>query len=332
MSKKDVLFQYKDGVCSYEYVTINGIKQYIQIRGKSKTNPVLLVIHGGPGGAMSGLTHIMQQKWEEKFTVVNFDQRNSGKTYVANKERTYDIGKTGTLDDYIKDVDEVIKYIHTKYDFDKLYVMGFSWGSVVGAEYVKRNPQNVLAYIGVGQLVNYEKAFKFVCKKAMDKAKEANCVKDERRLAELIDKYPEENVMTAERMTMVRTFAMLANKYLVKNAKTFPIGAILSSPFMKFKEKKAMFLSDINLYQKTYETMLSYDFTNNMKFDVPVYFMTGDEDVNCPLELIQEQIDNMDAPRKKLFVIERASHMCFYDNPEMFNKILIDIISTNNTK
>ena len=325
MGKKKLYPYGEEGICTYEYVMINGLKQYIQIRGRKKTNPVILFIHGGPGGAISGLCHVMQQQWEEAFTVVNWDQRNAGKTYCANREKAYEIGKTGSLPDYMKDIDEVIAYLHTRYEFEKLYIMGFSWGSVIGAEYARLHPENVIAYIGVGQLISYEKGFKLICENTLDIAKSQNHQKDVASLTALLDNYPAENSMTTERMKSVRQFAMLANKYLVKHAKPFPIMQILSSPFLSWKEKKAMFLSDINLYEETYKTMLSYNFMSEADFDVPIYFISGEEDINCPASLVQSSMNGIKAPHKKLYMIEEASHMCFYDQAEKFNEMLIQI-------
>ena len=39
------------GIDEGSFVTINGIEQWIVIRGDDVTNPVLLWVHGGPGGA-----------------------------------------------------------------------------------------------------------------------------------------------------------------------------------------------------------------------------------------------------------------------------------------
>ncbi|MBQ9078440.1 MAG: alpha/beta hydrolase [Ruminococcus sp.] len=127
-SKKNaVLFpDNKNGIYLYEYPVINGIKQYVQVRGTDRKNPLILFIHGGPGGSLAGLCHVLQADWEEKYTVANWDQRNACKTFLANKDNAMKIAMTGTMEDFIKDIDEVIAYLHTVYDFDKLILMGFS--------------------------------------------------------------------------------------------------------------------------------------------------------------------------------------------------------------
>ena len=89
MSKKNqVLFpDNKNGIYMYEYPMINGIRQYVQIRGKDKNNPILLFVHGGPGGSLAGICETVQAGWEEKFTVVNWDQRNTCKTFLQTKKK-----------------------------------------------------------------------------------------------------------------------------------------------------------------------------------------------------------------------------------------------------
>lgn len=94
------LFPYsQNGIYLYEYPIINGIKQYVQIRGRNRNNPLLLFVHGGPGSSPAGICDEVQTGWEEKYTVVNRDQRNSCKTYFANKSNAKVIAGTGTLED-----------------------------------------------------------------------------------------------------------------------------------------------------------------------------------------------------------------------------------------
>lgn len=70
----------KKAVGVEEYVLINGIPQYLFHAGTSEENPVLLFLHGGPGSAASLFAHAFQDRWNELFTVIHWDQRGTGKT------------------------------------------------------------------------------------------------------------------------------------------------------------------------------------------------------------------------------------------------------------
>lgn len=327
MSKKsEILNCYKEnGICLYEYPEINGIKQYIQIRGADKKAPLLLFLHGGPGGSMAGLCHVMQNEWEKKFTVVNWDQRNTCKTLLANKSKASEIAKTGALSDYINDIDAIIKYLHTVYTFEKIILVGFSWGSVIGCEYAKKHPENVSHYIGIGQNVNYIKGLEYSCdwlKKEAESGSSDTQIID--TLLQQISKKPE---MNAELMKSIQSLSFIGSKYIAKNARPFPVKELLKSPFLKFKEKKAMLKSDFNLLVGTYKTLINYDFTDNLKFEVPVLFVNGDEDFACPVELLKQCFEDIKAPEKKMVTIPSATHLCFYDKPDEFFRILSDFVS-----
>src|SRR5690606_7109196 len=62
------------GVERYEYLSIGGIRQFVSIRGQDRANPVLLVIHGGPGFPTSGIAWWATRGLEEYFIVVHWDQ------------------------------------------------------------------------------------------------------------------------------------------------------------------------------------------------------------------------------------------------------------------
>ncbi|MFY0532324.1 alpha/beta fold hydrolase [Nannocystis pusilla] len=62
---------------------IGAIDQWIGIRGEDRTNPALLVLHGGPGAPFSMFTPVMRA-WEREFTIVQWDQPGAGKTFGRN--------------------------------------------------------------------------------------------------------------------------------------------------------------------------------------------------------------------------------------------------------
>lgn len=333
MSKKEKLYPNTvNGIYRYEYVMINGIEQFIQVRGRDKSNPLMLVLHGGPGGSLAGVCHLMQSLWEETFTVVNWDQRNAGKTYLANQDKAEEIAKTGSMADYMQDIDEIIKYLHTIYDFEKLVLLGFSWGSVIGAEYVKTHPENILKYVAVGQVVNYEEGIHITCNDIKNAAEQKNKQEDMAEIDGLLDKLSAEFElmkkleMPKEYMRDIQRMSMLGAKYLIKHGKSLPIFGILNSPFMNFNEKKMLFSADMRLFAGTYKTILEYSFRDNMHFQVPVIFVNGDEDISCPVKLMEMCYDAIQAPNKELIIMKDTSHMCFFDQPEAFHNILVEKI------
>ena len=324
MSRKQEILQCytEKGICLYETPEINGIRQYIQIRGADKKAPLMLFLHGGPGGSMAGLCHVMQPEWEHHFTVVNWDQRNACKTYLANKSNAAAISQSGTLEDYMADIDAVIAYLHTVYDFKKIILMGFSWGSLIGAEYAKRHGETVSHYIGVGQFIHYIDGLHYSCEWLRNVVKDAPA--DVEKINAFENSIPDPPQMTPAFMNSLKGFSMLGAKYIAKDGRAFPIKSLLTSPFLRFGEKMAMVHGNPKLFSGTYQTMLSHDFRNNLHFDMPVLFVSGDEDFVCPNELLAQHFGQITAPQKKNVVISKATHTCFYDQPTAFLDTIID--------
>ncbi len=321
MSKKQQAILYPDhpdGIYRYELPVIGGIRQYIQIRGRDKQNPVLLFLHGGPAAALSGVTHVLHSGWEDHFTVVNWDQRNAGRTYFANKERAKEISKTGTMDDFVQDIHEIIAYLHTVLDFEKIILMGFSWGTAIGAEYAGRHPENLHCFVSVGQLVNYRDGVTFTCEKLLTLAPEGSA--DKQKAQQILNEMPD--TFDWNKMQWMRNFMPLCGKYIIKHAKRTPPMKILRSPFWSFRERLASMIPNYAVQEQPMMTMLRYDFRENLQFEVPVLFLFGEEETVCPSELVRKCFAEITAPEKQLTVIPEAAHCCFYDQPEKFMTVL----------
>ena len=131
-----------------EYININGILQYLFHAGTDENNPVMLFLHGGPGSAESIFAYSFQEKWEEIYTVVHWDQRGAGKTLTKNPN------SFPTMDLMLEDLYQIIQYLKARYNKGKIILLGHSWGSVLGSTFVLNHPEEVEYYIGVGQVVN----------------------------------------------------------------------------------------------------------------------------------------------------------------------------------
>src|SRR6266481_2335763 len=127
-----------NGVERLEKVRIGGIDQWISIRGADRRNPVLLYLHGGPGYVSIPMSWWFSRGLEEYFTVVQWDQRATGKTYLLTDPAK--VAPTLTRERMIADTEEMAAWARTEFSKDKIFVLGHSWGSFLGLQLAERHP------------------------------------------------------------------------------------------------------------------------------------------------------------------------------------------------
>jgi pimeloyl-ACP methyl ester carboxylesterase len=119
------------------FVPIGGIDQWITIHGSDSANPVVLVLHGGPGDALSPYADSLFTGWDKDFTMVEGDQRGAGRTYGKSGPS---IEPTMTMERMSKDGVEVVQYLMHRLGKSKIILIGGSWGSVLGVHMVHGRP------------------------------------------------------------------------------------------------------------------------------------------------------------------------------------------------
>src|SRR5215510_3514294 len=132
------------------YVTIGGTDQWLQIRGTDRANPVLLVVHGGPGSPYSVFTPLLRE-WERDFTVVHWDRRGCGRTLRRNGTPVAD---DLTFERMVADGIEVSRFLCEHFDTEKIILMAGSMGTIIGLPMVRRHPELFSAYVGTDFYVN----------------------------------------------------------------------------------------------------------------------------------------------------------------------------------
>lgn len=159
------------GVERLERVRIGGIDQWVSIRGRDSRNPILLVIHGGPGYVLMPESWWMSRDWEEYFTVVHWDQRGAGKTLLINDPKK--LAPTMTLARSVADGEEMVGWLRKEFGKRKVFVLGHSAGTYVGTQLALRHPDWLYAYIGVGQMADMPESERRGWAFAMDGARRA---------------------------------------------------------------------------------------------------------------------------------------------------------------
>lgn len=135
-----------DGVQESYKVRIGGIEQWLYVRGQDRANPLLLFVHGGPASPAAPSLWQFQRPLEEYFTVVQWDQRGAGRTFLDNDPDA--VADSIRIQRYVDDAIEVAEHLRQRYGKRKLVLVGHSWGTVVGMHAALRRPDLFHAYVG----------------------------------------------------------------------------------------------------------------------------------------------------------------------------------------
>lgn len=314
------------GIDLMETLEIGGLQQTLYFRGENIESPALLLIHGGPGYPEMAFLHDFQYAWEKDFTVVQWDQRNAGKTYFLNDPK--DVLETMSFERALADAYEVTQHIKQKLNKDKVVILGYSWGSVLGSALAQAYPQDVSAYIGLGQAVNMRENERVGYEAVLEAARAAGNGKDIAVL-EALAPYPPPEAFNESFLEQVSTIRPYQAKY--KLADSGGIGTImqvLKSPYYTFRDK-TYFLSDMLYYQMPLFEYLfdDYDLRHfGTAYEVPVFYIMGERDYQTPYPLAKDYFNEISAPHKEFFTVPDAGHAAMQDNKTEFNRILLEEI------
>lgn len=115
-------------------IYVNGTQLHSETFG-NPNDPIIVVLHGGPGGDYRGLLKCSRFS-EDGFFVVFYDQRGSGLSMRHNREVYTSVRL------FVDDLDAVIRHYRRRPD-QKVILMGQSWGAMLATAYVNDHPGDV---------------------------------------------------------------------------------------------------------------------------------------------------------------------------------------------
>ncbi|MBP5403391.1 MAG: alpha/beta fold hydrolase [Treponema sp.] len=304
------------GVEEQTYVTLDGQQQYVLITGEDVSNPVIIYIHGGPATPDIMAMPAFTDELMSDYTIIGWEQRGSGKTYYKNEKKDPK-NKLVTIEQSLKDLDELVDYARNRFNQEKIIIMGHSYGTIVGSQYVLRHPEKVTAFISASQVVSVRDGNVLSYEDAFKKAKIHG--DDTTKLEKAYKKYMEDKSL----LNMVALRIPIAKYHPVpKETNTIWLG--LSSPYFGIMDA-AWFLRQISIKDYIHLNQALFDYTDHfrafdmeMNYKVPVYFIAGSEDWICPIELIEQYKNKISAPKKSFTILEGCGHPLQYESPKEF--------------
>jgi pimeloyl-ACP methyl ester carboxylesterase len=301
-----------DGIDEMRAIPVNGTKQWLSIRGARAGNPILLYIHGGPGAPMMAESWTFQRPWEDYFTVVQWDQRGAGKSFSEAK-RQWD--PNTTVDQLVDDAEQVALHLRRHYGKQKIFLLGHSFGSILGVRLAQRHPDWFYAYIGLGQIVNGRRNEAAGYDWTLAEARRRG---DTRAIKELeaIAPYPERDGTVVPKKTQIqRAWAVSYGAMLHgQTGDDESRRRSLSPAYDDYDLVSTQLGQDLSAARLWVEGMRT-DFDAKTRFDCPVIIMGGRYDNITATTVARAWFDTLAAPKKMFVQFDRAAHYVVNEVP-----------------
>ena len=301
-------------------VLVGGRELGVLIRGTSTDNPVLLFLAGGPGGSELGAMRRHLPALERHFTVVTWDQRGAGRSY-----RALDPTHTATLAGAVADTIELTVHLRDRFDADRIYLVGQSWGTTLGVLAVTQRPDLYHAFVGTGQMVSQRATDRIFYDDTLAWAARTG---DDRLVAQLEasgpppyptmfpyetalsheqDVYPYDHAGNSEGVGQMSENLLVDEYSLIDQIHV--LGAFMDT------------------FAALYPQLQDIDFRRSAThFDIPMYFVQGAHEARGRAQPFHEWYPMITAPHKDLTVLDTSGHRPLWEQPDAFVAYLVDTV------
>ncbi len=305
------------GIAWLGKVRIGGIDQWVSIRGRDRRNPVLLVVHGGPGYILMPMGWWSFRDEEEYFTVVQWDQRGAGKTYLLNDAKK--VGPTLTLERTVADAEEMTDWVCRKLGKKKIFLLGHSAGTSIGLEMAQRHPDELYAYIGVGEMADMPESERRGWTFAMDSARRAHNALAIRELKAIAPYFaPGHPGKLEDIFTERKWIGVFGGAMAYRQGSDADTDLAKLSP--DYTDAELPHLWDGNKFTEHYllAGFLGRDWSTFRKFDCPVIIFAGRHDYIANSSVAADWFAKVRAPSKQFIWFENSGHMPMTEEPAKF--------------
>jgi pimeloyl-ACP methyl ester carboxylesterase len=306
---KRLVIDRPEGIREEGFIPIGGISQWVTIRGQDRSNPIVLVLHGGPGAPYVPFNAWIRG-WEKHFTIVQWDQRGGGFTFKRN-------GADGcgplALQRLASDGLELADMIFRRFG-RKPILIGSSIGSIVGVMMIRERPGLFCAYVGTEQ--NSPDSNPVIYQLVEKAAVEAGNYKGQRLLAAMgadPARWTREEVDTMNRLAIRLTTGVPNMIY------DLMLPALMYCPDYSLRDINIIRLGMEFSARELFAELKSFDIRRlGYRFELPFFIFQGEADILTPVVTAEAYFQLIEAPHKGFVLIRNAGHLAAFANPDHF--------------
>jgi pimeloyl-ACP methyl ester carboxylesterase len=297
------------------------------IESRDEANPVLLFIHGGPGMPEFWLTRRYPTGLAEIFTVVWWEQRGAGLSFHPDIPPD-----TMTVEQFIADTIEVIRYLRRRFDTEKVYLLAHSWGSFVGLQVAAHAADQVHAYIGMAQVTDQLESERRSYEYLLARYTEIG----DRRMVRALERAPVTDSVPAA-YDAIRDKAM----HRLGVGTTRDMRSVITGIFLpSWRSHDYTLREKVNLWRgKVYsrrsglwDQMLTTDLTKLVTdLPIPAYFLHGLYDYTVSYPMAKAFASHLRAPQVGFYTFPDSAHSPAFEEPERTRAILRDDVLAGKT-
>ena len=299
------------------FIKLGGEEQYVEIISVSGKNPVLLFLHGGPGWPQTPHLRYFNSDLARSVNLVAWEQSGCGKSYMNNPDP-----KNLTKEQIIKDAHELTLILKKRFGQNKIHLAGFSWGSVIGLELVKRYPDDYAAYFAISQVIDIQRSIELSRDWLKKEAEKRGDTKMLKQVAQLEKK--DTSLCKSQLECFFKKYEMLTEyggAIFKKEAE-----AQIKTAETKYEDYKSYDWIKGFMYScsKLGDEVFKTDLTGITELRVPAYFLIGRHDWSLPTIVTEEFVNTLKAPKKEIIWFEESGHEPLEEEPIKFNKVIVD--------
>lgn len=307
----------QNSIAEISYLRLGGSNQWVMVRGETIINPILILLHGGPGFPEMRLFRTFNAALEQHYTVVYWMQRGTSKSFDRRMPAS-----SLTIEQFIADLDELAEMLRARFGKEKVVLYGHSWGSVLGVLYAARFPEKVAAYVGTGQIgewAAFERAsYAFVLEEA-ERRQHRKAIRELRAIGPPPHTFWD---MVRERKWITRFVGIVRGMSLWRFARI-----TLGGPEASMWDLPNILQSQLVTPKAMWQELIQVNLIKSAPvFRMPVFFFLGRHDRVVVPETSVAYFDVLRAPSKTLIWFEESGHEPPTEEPEKFNNLMIEMI------